>query len=50
MKTHELQPESIFYKTMINVFAEVFNSEMLYCVWDIIIFEIIKCRNTVNRC
>jgi len=42
LKAHDINFEKIFYDIMINIFSEIFNSEFLYMIWDIIILDTLK--------
>lgn len=45
MKQHDLNFEKIFFDIMINMFCDIFNSELLYIIWDLIILEVLKNQN-----
>lgn len=47
MKQRNIQIEAIFYEMLSKLFADIFTSEMLYAVWDVIIYFIISAKNQV---
>lgn len=49
LKSNNLKAENSFYDIILKLFSDIFPSEMLYSIWDIIIYYSIKAKNTVNN-
>jgi hypothetical protein len=45
IKNHDLRIESFIYDLLLQVFADVFASEILFCTWDIIVYHTIKAQH-----